>query len=137
MLILKILHVIGMVFGFGGALVSCAIMLHIRTDKERFHRGRIARRISIVTWTGLAILLISGISLTVSYNTGYNIFLAVKHLFVTIIVIDAFIIHFRLFRRYFHQIGTPNFDVTYTTMRRIAIHSMACWISTFVISAFI
>jgi len=137
MLIFKILHVIGVVLGFGGAAVSCAIMLYVRTDEERLHRARIARRICIVTWTGLVLLIISGIALTVGYHTGYNIVLAAKHLFVTIIVVDAFIIHFRLFPRYFRQIGTPDFDVTYSTMRRIGMLSMACWISTFVLSAFL
>lgn len=137
MLFLQILHIIGVVLGFGGALFSCAIMLHIKTDEARLSRGRITRRICIFTWTGLALLIISGITLTVDYHAGYNILLSAKHLCVTIIVVDAFIIHFRLFPRYFRQIGTPDFDVTYSMMRRIGMLSMACWIATLVLSIFI
>ena len=137
MLIYKILHGIAMVLGFCGAVVSCVIMLNIKTDKARLHKGQIARRISIVTWTGLALLLISGISLTSSYNSDYNIILAVKHLLVAIIIIDALFIHFRFFPRYFNQIGTPAFDVTYMYMKRIATLSMTCWITTLIVSAFI
>ena len=137
LLIFKILHEIGMVLGFGGALFSSAILLHIKTNEVRLRRGRIARRISILTWTGLVLLIISGIPLTVDYTAGYNILLSAKHLCVTIVVVDAFIIHFRLFPRYFRQIGTPDFDVTYSMMRRIGMLSMACWISTFVLSAFL
>ncbi len=137
MLIFKVLHVIGVVLGFGGAAISSAIMLYVRTDERRLHRGRIARRICIVTWTGLVLLIISGIALTVGYQNGYNIVLAAKHLCVIIIVVDAFIIHFRLFPRYFRQIGSPNFDVTYSTMRRIGMLSMACWIASLVLSIFI
>ena len=137
MLIWKILHGIAIVFGFGGAVVSCIIMLRVKTDKERLRKGRIARRISIVTWTGLALLLISGINLTISYNSDYNIILAVKHLLVAIIIIDAFFIHFRFFPRYFNQIGTPDFDVAYKHMKRIATLSMTCWIASIIISVFI
>jgi hypothetical protein len=137
MLIFEILHVIGVVLGFGGAAVSCAIMLYVRTDEKRLHRGRIARRICIATWTGLVLLIISGIALTVGYNNGYNIVLAVKHLFVAIIVVDAFIIHFLLFPHYFRQIGTPDFDMTYSTMKWIGMLSMSCWIFTFILSVFL
>lgn len=137
MLFFKILHIIGVVLGFGGALVSCIIMLYIRTDDDRLNHGRIARRICIVTWIGLAVLSISGILLTYDYHNGYSILLAAKHLCVIIIFVDAFIIHFRLFPHYFRQIGTPNFDATYRIMRRIAMLSMACWIATLVLSIFI
>jgi hypothetical protein len=137
MFIFNILHVIGVAFGFVGALFSSAIMLHVKTDKVRLSRGRIVRRISILTWAGLLFLIISGIPLTVDYLDGYNIILFIKHLCVTIIVVDALIIHFRLFPRYFRQIGTPLFDRTYNMMKRVGMLSMACWLSTIVLSAFL
>jgi len=56
MLACNILHRIGIVLGFGGALLSCAFMLHVKTDEMKLRSGRIARRVSISTWTGLAIL---------------------------------------------------------------------------------
>jgi len=126
-----------LVLGFGGAAVSSAIMLNVITDEKRLHRGRIARRICIATWTGLVLMIVSGIALTIGYNKDYNIVLAVKHLFVAIIVVDAFIIHFRLFPRYFRQIGTPDFDLTYNLMRKIGMLSMSSWILTIILSAFL
>jgi putative copper export protein len=136
MLFLQILHRIGIVLGFGGALLSCAFMLRIKTDEMKLSSGRVARRISISTWTGLALLIISGIPLTIGLETGYHILLLVKHLCVIIIITDAFIIHFRLFPRYFRQIGTPDFNMTYRIMRRIGTLSMTCWITTMVLSIF-
>jgi len=135
--IFKILHHIGIVLGFGGAAVSSGMMLFIQTDEKRLQRGRMARRICLATWTGLVLLILSGISLTIDFQGVYKYILAAKHLFVAIIVIDAFIIHFRLFPRYFRRIGTPDFDPTYSTMRRIGVLSMSCWILTIILSGFL
>jgi putative copper export protein len=137
MLAFHILHRIGIVLGFGGALLSCAFMLRIKTDEMKLRSGRIARRVSISTWTGLAFLIISGIPLTIDFESGYNILFLIKHLCVIIIITDALIIHFRLFPRYFRQIGTSGFNKTYNLMRRIGTLSVTCWITTIVLSIFI
>jgi len=137
MKVFEILHAVGMVLGFVGAVVSSIIMLNIKTDEKRLKRGRIARGICIMTWAGLVLLIISGIALTIDYQDGYNIILAVKHLFVAVITVDACIIHFRLFPRYFRQIGSPDFHLTYNTMRRIGMLSMSCWILTLIFSTFL
>ena len=131
-----ILHGIGIVLGFGGALVSCAFMLRVKTDEMKLRSGRIARRISISTWTGLALLIMSGILLTMDFEKGYIILFLIKHLCVIIIITDALIIHFRLFPRYFRQIGTPDFKRTYHLMRWIGTLSLTCWITSIVLSIF-
>ena len=136
MLAFKILHRIGIVLGFGGALLSCAYMLRVKTDEMKLRSGRIARRVSISTWTGLALLIFSGIPLTMDFESGYNILFLIKHLCVIIIITDALIIHFLLFPRYFRQIGTPDFKRTYNLMKRIGTLSITCWVATVVISIF-
>ena len=136
MLVFHILHRIGIVFGFGGALFSCACMLRVKTNEMKLKSGRIARRVSISTWTGLALLIISGISLTMDFERGYNILFLIKHLCVIIIITDALIIHFLLFPRYFRQIGIPDFKKTYNLMRRIGTLSVTCWITTIILSIF-
>ncbi len=133
----NLLHEIGVFLGFGGAAISCALMMFVKTNEKRFRRGKIARRICVVTWTGLLLIIYSGIALTLGKNINYNTIFAFKHLCVIIITVDASIIHFWLFPRYFHQIGTPDWDKTYMIMRRIGALSMTCWIITIILSAFI
>jgi uncharacterized membrane protein len=65
--IANILHIVGTVLGFGGAIAAAIIMLRLRTDEQRLHRGQIARRISPVTWCGYILLVISGIVLTLNF----------------------------------------------------------------------
>jgi uncharacterized membrane protein len=117
-------HGIGMLLGFGGAMVSCAVMLRLKDDDARRRRGRLARRIAPVTWTGLALLVASGILLTARGSQGYALWLALKHLFVAVVFVDALVIHFRLFPRFLRQIGTPDGEGTYRTMRAVGTLSV-------------
>lgn len=133
----EILHAIGLVFGFGGAAFSCVIMLNLKTDDARLIRGRIARKICIVTWISLAMLIFSGVFLVTEIGSSQKILLAVKHILVAVILVDATIIHLRLFPRYFRQIGTPEFQGTYNLMKRIGILSMSSWVLTIILSGFI
>ena len=89
----------------------------------------------MATWVGLLLLLGSGLALTLRSQGGYPPLFAIKHVLVGIIVVDASLIHFRLFPRYFRQIGTPELDRTYRTMRRIGMLSAFCWIAVIVLSA--
>lgn len=134
MAIASLLHNIGTILGFGGAVVSAVLMLRVRTDEQRLHRGRIARRIATITWCGLVLLILSGVKLTLDYPSGYTFLFGVKHLCVAIILVDALFIHFRFFPRYFQQIGTTDFTKTYSTMRRIGTISVTCWIIVLVLS---
>ncbi len=128
------IHDIGTILGLGGAIVSAVVMMRLRTDEQRLQRGRIARRISPVTWCGFILLIISGVILTLNFEFWYSHIFAVKHLLVVVLLVDALFIHFRYFPRYFRQIGTPEFDKTYTTMRRIGTLSVTCWIVIMAIS---
>jgi uncharacterized membrane protein len=132
--IANILHIIGTVLGLGGSIVSAAVMLRLRTDDQRLRRGRIARRISPVTWCGYILLVISGIVLTFNFEFWYTPLFGVKHFLTALLLMDAIFIHFRYFPRYFRQIGTPEFNKTYSTMRRIGTLSITCWIIVLVIS---
>jgi len=129
------LHGIGMVLGFCGAMVSCVLMLRLKDDDARRRRGRLARRIAPVTWTGLALLVMSGIRLTASGSQAYSLWLALKHVFVAIILADAVIIHFLLFPRFLRQIGRPDCEGTYRTMRRVGALSVFSWIAAIALSA--
>jgi len=122
------IHVIATVLGFVCAMFCAALMLNLKTDEQIRRRARIARRISPVTWLAFITLIISGVVLTLN-KEDINIFImAAKHLLVTILLVDAILIHFRYFPRFFKQIGTPEFGKTYTTMRRIGTLSVSCWI---------
>ena len=133
--IASILHHVGTVLGFGGAVVSAVLMLRLRTDEQRLHRGRIARRIAPITWCGFVLLILSGVWLSLDYASNYTlIILGVKHLLVIILLVDAIFIHFRFFPRYLKQVGTAEFDRTYATMRRIGTLSMTCWIIVIALS---
>ena len=132
--IANILHIIGTVLGFGGAISAATIMLRLRTDEQRLHRGRIARRISPVTWVGYGLLVVSGIILTFNFEFWYTWLFGVKHFLTAILLVDALFIHFRYFPRYFRQLGTPEFGKTYATMRNIGTLSVTCWIIILIIS---
>jgi uncharacterized membrane protein len=132
--IANFLHIIGTVLGFGGAIAAAIVMLRLRTDEQRLHRGRIARRISPVTWCGYILLVVSGIILTLNFEFRYTILFGVKHILTVVLLVDALFIHFRYFPRYFRQIGTPEFSKTYATMRNIGTLSVACWLIILVIS---
>jgi uncharacterized membrane protein len=130
----NIMHIIGTVLGFGGAIAAAIIMLFLKTDEQRLRRGRIARRISPVTWTGYGLLVISGIILTLNFEFWYTWLFGVKHFLTAVLLVDALFIHFRYFPRYFQQIGTPEWGKTYATMRNIGTLSVTCWIIILVIS---
>jgi uncharacterized membrane protein len=132
--IASLVHHIGTILGFGGAVVSAVLMLRLRTDQQRLHRGRIARRIAPITWCGFILLIFSGVWLTLDYPSSYTLILGVKHLFVTILLVDAIFIHFLFFPRYFKQVGTAEFDKTYAAMCRIGTLSMICWVIVLVLS---
>ena len=128
------IHVIGTALGLVCAMASAAAMVNLKTDDQMRKRARIARRIAPITWFAFVILIISGVVLTLHTN-GINVFmLGVKHLLVMILLIDAIFIHFRYFPRFFKHIGTPEFGKTYTTMRRIGMLSVSCWIIILVLS---
>jgi uncharacterized membrane protein len=132
--IANILHIVGTVLGFGGAIASAIIMLRLKTDEQRLHRGRIARRISMVTWVGYGLLVISGVILTLNFEFWYTVLFGVKHLLTAVLLVDALFIHFRYFPRYFRQIGTPEFNKTYATMHNIGTLSVSCWVIILIIS---
>ena len=132
--IADILHIVGTVLGFGGALAAAIIILRLKTDEQRLRRGRIASQISPVTWCGYILLIVSGIILTLNFEFWYTWLFGVKHLLTAVLLVDALFIHFRYFPRYFRQIGTPEFGKTYTTMRNIGTLSVTCWLIILVIS---
>gem|GEM_PF-1237812 len=128
------LHIIGTILGCGGAIAAAIVMLRLRTDEQRLHRGQIARRISPVTWCGYILLVVSGIVLTFNFEFWYTWLFGLKHALTAVLLVDALLIHFRYFPRYFRQIGTPEFSKTYATMRNIGTLSVACWLIILVIS---
>ena len=129
-----ILHDVGTALGLGGAIASAIIMLRLNTDEQRLRRGLIARRISPITWCGYILLVVSGIILTLNFEFWYTILFGVKHILTAILLVDALFIHFRYFPRYFRQVGTPEFNKTYATMRRIGALSVTCWVMILAIS---
>lgn len=132
--IANFLHIVGTILGFGGAIASAVVMLRLKTDEQRLHRGRIARRISPITWCGFILLIITGVILSFNFEFRYTVLFGVKHILTAVLLVDALFIHFRYFPRYFRQIGTPEFGKTYATMRNIGILSVTCWIVILVIS---
>ncbi|MFA5079690.1 MAG: hypothetical protein WC541_09430 [Dehalococcoidia bacterium] len=123
-------HTIATVLGLVCAMVSACLMLNLKTADRRLKRGRIARRISPFTWIAFIALIISGVFLALD-NHNLNIYILVaKHLLVIVLLVDALLIHFRYFPRFFIQLGSPEFDKTYTVMRRIGALSVSCWIDT-------
>ncbi|MBN1690210.1 MAG: hypothetical protein JW901_04235 [Dehalococcoidia bacterium] len=127
-------HAIATVLGIICAMVSAALMLNLKTDEQRLKRARIARRIAPFTWIVFITLIISGIFLTL-YRDGLNVYiLGAKHLLVIVLLVDALLIHFRYFPRFFKQIGSPEFNKTYGTMRRIGALSVSCWVIILVLS---
>jgi uncharacterized membrane protein len=132
--IANILHIVGTVLGFGGAIAAAIIMFRLKTDEQRLHRGRIARRISPITWCGYILLVVSGIILTLNFEFWYTALFGVKHVLTAVLLVDALFIHFRYFPRYFRQLGTTEFGKTYATMRNIGTLSVSCWIIILIIS---
>jgi uncharacterized membrane protein len=130
----NILHVLGTVLGFGGAIAAAIIMLRLNTDEQRLHRGRIARRISPVTWVGYGLLVLSGVVLTLNFEFQYSWLFGLKHLLTAVLLVDALFIHFRYFPRYFRKLGTPEFSKAYSTMRNIGTLSVTCWVVILIIS---
>lgn len=121
-------HAIATILGVICAMVCAALMLNLKTDEQRLKRARIARRIAPVTWIAFIALIVSGIFLALD-NRDLNIYiLGAKHLLVLVLLVDALLIHFRYFPRFFKQIGSPEFTKTYSVMRRIGALSVSCWI---------
>jgi len=128
-------HAIATVLGFVCAMVCAAIMLNLKSDEQRLKRARIARCIAPFTWIAFIALIISGIYLTME-NHDLNIYmLGITHLLVIVLLVDALLIHFRYFPRFFRQLGSPEFDRTYTIMRNIGALTVSCWIAILVLSA--
>ncbi|MDD5399115.1 MAG: hypothetical protein PHU70_08555 [Dehalococcoidia bacterium] len=127
-------HAIATGLGFVCAMVCAALMLNLKTDEQRLKRARIARRIAPFTWIAFIALIVSGIFLTLDKDNLNAYVLGVKHLLVVVLLVDAVLIHFRYFPRFFKQIGSPAFAKTYTVMRRIGALSVSCWIIILVLS---
>jgi len=130
----NIMHVLGTILGFGGAIAAAIIMLRVKTDAQRLRRGLIAKRISYVTWVGYGLLVVSGIVLTFNFEFWYTWLFGLKHLLTAVLLVDALFIHFRYFPRYFRQLGTPDWSQTYRTMRNIGTLSVTCWVVILIIS---
>jgi len=128
------IHIITTILGFVCAMFCAAIMLKLNTDEQKRSRARIARRIAPITWFAFIILILSGVILTLQEEEVNIPILITKHLLVAILLIDATLIHFRYFPRFFKQIGTSEFNKTYTMMRRIGTLSVSCWIIILVLS---
>jgi uncharacterized membrane protein len=128
------IHAIATVLGFACAMVSCALMLNLKTESQVRKRAAIARRIALVTWVAFMALIISGVVLTLHADNINTCILIAKHVLVAVLLIDALLIHFRYFPRFFKQIGTPEFSRTYSIMRRIGTLSVSCWILIMVLS---
>jgi len=127
-------HTIATVLGFVCAMVCAALMLNLKTDEQRLKRARIARRIAPVTWIAFIALIISGIFLTLDKDNLNAYVLGAKHLLVVVLLVDALLIHFRYFPRFFKQIGSPEFAKTYAVMRRIGALSVSSWFIILVLS---
>jgi uncharacterized membrane protein len=128
------IHVIATAVGVICAIVSAALMLNLKTDDHIRKRARIARSIAPFTWLAFIALIISGVILTLNRNDLNIPIMVTKHILVTILLIDALLIHFRHFPRLFAQIGTPECRKTYTTMRRIGTLSVSCWVIILILS---
>jgi uncharacterized membrane protein len=132
--IANILHVVGTILGFGGAIAAAIIMLRLKTDEQRLRRGLIAKRISYVTWCGFILLIITGIILSLNFEFWYTWLFGLKHFLTAVLLTDASFIHFRYFPRYLRQVGTPEWGKTYATMRNIGTLSVTCWVVILIIS---
>jgi len=135
--VMHLLHSIGMGLGVLGAFAAGAVMLVLPAgDEARRKRGRIARFISPFTWLGLLLLLVSGGLMTAhgAAEEGYELWILLKHAFVVIICVDALVIHFRLFPRYFRQIGTPEVVATHRRMRAVGALSVFSWAAALALS---
>jgi uncharacterized membrane protein len=129
----ELLHLIGLILGLGGALLSCGVMLRLKEAIAR-KRGRIARFIAPFTWVGLLLLIVSGVMLTAGSRHPYPLWLGIKHVLVLVILVDAILIHFLFFPRFFARLGTPDWEPVYRTMRRIGTLSFCCWLATLALS---
>lgn len=129
------LHHFGTLLGFVGAVVSAFLMLRLGDDDERQRRrGRTVRRLCLVTWAGLLMLLGSGAALMLRAPESGGGLLLIKHGLVAVIVVDALLIHFRFFPRYFDAIGTDRFGRVYAVMRGVGALSVSCWLAVIVLS---
>ncbi len=124
--ITSLLHNVGTVLCFIGAIVSAVVMPRLGIDKQRLDRGRVARHIAPITWCGFILLIFSRVKLTLDYPSGYTLIFGVKHLCVAILIIAALFIYFRFSPRYSRQVGTNEFNKTHLAMRRIGTLSVTC-----------
>jgi len=131
---MNLFHSIGFLLGFGGAVVSALLMLGLDDTEKRLRRAKIARRIAPITWIGLLMLITSGIGLMYGSKAmmnsvigHYPIWLVVKHVFVLIILVDALVIHFYFFPRYFRLLGSHMWGQNYRNMRHVATLSVFSW----------
>jgi len=94
----RVLHVIGLAFGLGGATIAAVISAKAAKDKDVGKAmGKIMPSIVKFIWAGMALLIISGIALPfyISWPIDKNMLL-VKHSLVALIVIMGIIMGIRM-----------------------------------------
>ena len=94
----RVLHVIGLAFGLGGATIAAVISAKAAKDKDVGKAiGKIMPSIVKFIWAGMALLIISGIALPfyISWPIDKNMLL-VKHALVALIVIMGIIMGIRM-----------------------------------------
>ena len=94
----RVLHVIGLAFGLGGATIAAVISAKAAKDKDVGKAmGKIMPSIVKFIWAGMALLIISGIALPfyISCPIDKNMLL-VKHSLVALIVIMGIIMGIRM-----------------------------------------
>ena len=96
--IFNFLHFVGLAFGLGGATIAAIISSKAAEDKDVWKAaGKIMPSIAGLIWTGLVLLIISGIfiSFLISWPLNKKL-LIVKHVLVAWIVIIGIIIGKRM-----------------------------------------
>ncbi|MDP3026223.1 MAG: hypothetical protein Q8N63_00835 [Nanoarchaeota archaeon] len=96
--IFNFLHFVGLAFGLGGATIAAVISSKAAEDKDVWKAfGKIMPGIAGLIWTGLVLLILSGvfISLLISWPLNKKL-LIVKHVLVVWIVIIGIIIGKRM-----------------------------------------
>ncbi len=85
----RVLHIIGLAFGLGGATIAAVISAKAEKDKDVGKAlGKIMPSIVKFIWLGMLLLIISGIALPfyISWSIDKNMLLA-KHVLVALIII--------------------------------------------------
>jgi len=95
------LHFIGLAFGLGGATIAAVISSKAAKDKQVAKAiNKIIPSVVKLIWTGLVLLIISGIALPFYISWPLNKqLLIIKHIFVFWIVVIGMIIGIRIKRK--------------------------------------